>query len=1679
MFNPAGALSEPAQPAAHAKRVSMREQSRKVIGDALGEGGGHNAPQRIAEAAEAIEEAVFAKHPDEHKKEYRFKMRAVAQVLKGPRNELLRAAVLRGMVLADDVVNLEAKALQEQAKAAAAQMPPSPPKILTAPVLDDALGAMLPPASPSGPVAYRPPPSPSGQVADRSPLVVGAGPAVGAASSPAMPPASPAQAPAKSPVLDSLSPMTRLSPAMPGVARPPPPQPTPPPSQFTLAAQSLAPIYEQAAADLGVAQADEAAAPAMPPPAVPGEPAPPPPARLGEDVSESAPPMGAAFAHDADPAPPASSVPAARAATGAAKAPPPLSQEPAPPPGSESTLQGATAPVIDAKARVAELMPTHAWEPIAAPMPVVAAGGNAVEDDIGAAKHKALELLRSARGLAKARRAEGLPSPLRTQRRGLDGRLGACRSAGASAISGPEQPGEAVVAQHATNQAGEEVKALQRQLEDERDMAAARERALEEKIVQLEARSCSPMSPSGRMAASMATTLQQAEVEDLRRQLEEQHDAAAAREHMLEDRASRLDTERQQLEAKLLEQAAAAGDEAQSQLAEAQVRVAAGAREAADLRAQLEESQSEAERLKRDCSELHQERDNLRKQHEELITMCEANSENEDKRRSEVDDLNRQVQCLRAETAQLQRERDEVREAFANLEHEKASQHELTQLIERERDELTQQLAAETANAVAPMPLSSASDEEVHTLRTENAALLSKLEAARTSEAELRASRTEAVALEKELDAMRKLCAEEQAAMQRNERQSALAHQDEVRRLQLRTSTLQASMDSLNQEVVGLRKERRRVAADLLERSRALFADAPAVAPSPVAQAQREDAVSLPRRGLSMIFADSGSATAETSKVSNGVETSQASDVSSKKPGQDVAGLGASVLFGDTNVASRGSDSGLELKDASDGSVIIGAAQARYGKDSPQEVDAAAPLGRAAGVHSAQSTTNGTSTHELAQPPQLQVASSLFGDDAASSSVNATSHGANCGGVSDLFGDGCSSSPPHKDQANQQASGGILPHNVAGNSRLGGNQDELVPPAQPHTTSDLFGDGATPSTGDPMWCATGGGGVSELCSSGRPVSAGQSGDCVLEDCSRVGGIDRGVAQSLQPQTVSTLFDDGACHSSEHGDCVLEDGSPVGGIDHGVAQPLQPQTASTLFDDGTCRSSEHGDCVLEDGSRVGGIDHGVAQSLQPQTASTLFDDGACRSSEHGDCVLEDGSRVGGIDHGVAQSLQPQTVSTLFDDGACHSSEHGASPHGIDVARVSSLFSASSDSTAAQHSGASGTLLEPAPSILRTFADASCREEAVLAGGVLPPPSESPPCESRTAGGESSAPDAKDPATFPVPKTMSSLFADSDAPDNLWSSGGMCDDGEVSELFAGHPEAPIPRQSEPTPESFFDNTAPMSEAPNPPCTPGTSSVLFSVPEGATSDEVSATSIVGGGVGVASLFGDNDGGANRVGILDSSSRCDVAWSSDRDATANFTPSPKETAADLFGGAESNGPGSELFGGSGGAGATAAAAAFPAGAAGAGGVPDGLFDGGQGGSSALAPARQTGLSSCFGDEGADGVPGGLFDVGHRGPSTPAPAPQTGLSSCFGDEAEELVVGPGGTVGSVPAGVWVPANATPPFEASMPGATKGLFDDWACAGPATDIGGAAAPDPFAAPAAVPGTNRSDVSSLF
>ncbi|CAK0857179.1 unnamed protein product, partial [Prorocentrum cordatum] len=115
-FNPtAGGAGADSGPVAPPARKGPREQSRTVIAQALAEGTALDP----AEASEAIEEAIFEMHPDESKKEYRTKVKLVAQGLKGPRFAQLRAAVLQGDVTGQDVVCLDAKALQDKAAKAA------------------------------------------------------------------------------------------------------------------------------------------------------------------------------------------------------------------------------------------------------------------------------------------------------------------------------------------------------------------------------------------------------------------------------------------------------------------------------------------------------------------------------------------------------------------------------------------------------------------------------------------------------------------------------------------------------------------------------------------------------------------------------------------------------------------------------------------------------------------------------------------------------------------------------------------------------------------------------------------------------------------------------------------------------------------------------------------------------------------------------------------------------------------------------------------------------------------------------------------------------------------------------------------------------------------------------------------------------------------------------------------------------------------------------------------------------------------------------------------------------------------------------------------------------------------------------------------------------------------------
>lgn len=133
----------------------MRDQSKKVLADALTEGGtSGNEPVSPATAAEALEAEILAIHPDEKTKDYRMKLRAVQQMVKGPRNAQLRKAILHGAISATDVARLDAKTLEQMANDAV--LPPSAPTPKAANVLPH-LESISVPASPALSAAERRP----------------------------------------------------------------------------------------------------------------------------------------------------------------------------------------------------------------------------------------------------------------------------------------------------------------------------------------------------------------------------------------------------------------------------------------------------------------------------------------------------------------------------------------------------------------------------------------------------------------------------------------------------------------------------------------------------------------------------------------------------------------------------------------------------------------------------------------------------------------------------------------------------------------------------------------------------------------------------------------------------------------------------------------------------------------------------------------------------------------------------------------------------------------------------------------------------------------------------------------------------------------------------------------------------------------------------------------------------------------------------------------------------------------------------------------------------------------------------------------------------------------------------------------------------------------------------------
>ncbi|CAE8595799.1 unnamed protein product, partial [Polarella glacialis] len=185
------------------------------------------------------------------------------------------------------------------------------------------------------------------------------------------------------------------------------------------------------------------------------------------------------------------------------------------------------------------------------PAPAPAVGG--YPNLVGGGGSKALELLRASRDAAKAKRAEGVVTKGAIGPAGPpDGDFGACLRD----LGKPCHPSGSAAT------LGSESSELREQLQD----SQAREQALEQKLARAEAErhqlrqpsptpSC-PSTPAGeKEAAQQEKTRLTMEVLRVERLLEEEREMAEVQKKGLEERANRLDAERLELEAKLLDRA--------------------------------------------------------------------------------------------------------------------------------------------------------------------------------------------------------------------------------------------------------------------------------------------------------------------------------------------------------------------------------------------------------------------------------------------------------------------------------------------------------------------------------------------------------------------------------------------------------------------------------------------------------------------------------------------------------------------------------------------------------------------------------------------------------------------------------------------------------------------------------------------------------------------------------------------------------------------------------------------------------------------------------------------------------------------------------------------------------------------------------------------------------------------
>jgi len=633
------------------KRVGMREQSRKVVETALSEGDAANA----AEIAEAVENAIFEKHPDEKSKEYRSKIRVVQTALKGTRSQNLRLAVCSGEVTPSDLISLDAKTLEAKAAASAKSVkskvdgntsgnpwthqlgntfPPAPVPQPLEHLNSDVGGAVLPPAIP-----------PEATLPEAASQDVGG---------PVVPPALPPE-----PVLEPVpEPVTEPPTAVPeepdihegnGIGRPVSP--------------SLPSLIADTLGTQGAMQPLEAAVETLNPLNSLGAP------RQVEVPQTLQPPQSFG------------DVPEGRSV----KPPAPLVSTP---PQQVAALREALQPLQAAQPKAGVLAsacePSHDFGRARAPV----ASSQIVETTNGSTKAQALEKLRAARDSAKQLRAKQPP-----RRFGGSGCSGySSRAISESGTRGPRseisdmdayeltafqqgllqnmQDANALQASAAAAELAERVRDLERQLQEAREATTQREqqeneRRRQQEIEQIRA---TPQTPSVE------------ELEDIRKQLVEERRIAA------EKAAVAASAEARAGEAKLkLEEMEKKNNELQEQ--QGALRGQCASQEV--VRSQLEEALSEHEKMKDVKVQLERERDECARTAEEL--------------KKERDDLNHRLSEAPSDAAfaEVQKAMKAASEAQAKLtaaeEAQAAAQEQALQVQRAEQIAAERVLQAERA----------------------------------------------------------------------------------------------------------------------------------------------------------------------------------------------------------------------------------------------------------------------------------------------------------------------------------------------------------------------------------------------------------------------------------------------------------------------------------------------------------------------------------------------------------------------------------------------------------------------------------------------------------------------------------------------------------------------------------------------------------------------------------------------------------------------------------------------------------------------------------------------------------------------------------------------------------------------------------------------------------------------